>query len=358
MKDPFVKLAICVWLLIIGVMLVFGPVYATDCPPGEYSDCLPAAPNPLVPIVAAGAGGAAAVAATSRGPQPEQPPDKRKDAEEHCKEYKEALAIALLKAHLMLRALEDAKDAYQMMNEMYLAAQKAQYATGVIDIATLGASLLGGVPGQFGKTISQGLIKKLLGDLGAAAVKAGTKEAMKDVAAVLAGYPDDLNLTNLVTKPIAGSGKFPYLDGALKKWAESQLKDGLRNWAWNQLKNQVAGGQPSTLFSPFLSVVKDGVGSGMRFTDAVNAASDFTAKMAGNMLSVFSLVKGQMDWSHKVDAIRSKMMDAYEQMVSAELELKDLQDDVRSKQENYDHCIGLWTGAIEPGGRTIAVEKF
>lgn len=261
--------------------------------------------------------------------------------EEHCEEYKQAMDAALVKAHLKLRVLEDAKDAYQMVQEMYLAARKAAYLSGAVDFATLSASLLGGVPGS---TLGTGLIKKLLGDLGAAAVKAGTKEGMKDAAAVLAGYPDDLNLMDLATKPIVGDSKFidawgpkpddPIaaikMDGALKKWAEKQLQSELEK----------VFGSPS--------MIKDITATGTQ--EAVKVAGEFTAKMAGNMLSVFSLVKSQMDWSKKIDAIQNKMAGAWGRIASAELELKDLQENARSEQEIYKHCIGLWPPSAVLGG--------
>lgn len=54
--SKLLQLAICAFLLTMGLFLVIAPVHATDCPPGNYSDCVPAAPSPLVPIAAAAAG--------------------------------------------------------------------------------------------------------------------------------------------------------------------------------------------------------------------------------------------------------------------------------------------------------------
>ena len=119
LKYALLKLSIIVLFLSIALLLMNGLAYATDCPPGNYEDCIPAAPSPLIPVIAGGAGG---VVAVMTSPRP------REQEEDPCREIKEKWDSASQNAEVLLRELTTLTNAYiakrNEWNEKWLSAYK------------------------------------------------------------------------------------------------------------------------------------------------------------------------------------------------------------------------------------------
>jgi hypothetical protein len=193
--------------LLIALFVSVAPALASDC--NEPIDCAAAATtaqNPLLPIAGAGLGAGAAVAAqtirrngrgekepTEAGPQPP------------CQAQLDALLTARATAKAMLKALQQQRDYYAYLDQLYEITRFKGFMGATVDLAFLRQTLMGG-------SLKGGFVNQLV----FSALKGVLKEELKQAAGVIWVGDQPLDVGRLAEKGLSDAEKKAVLS-ALKE---------------------------------------------------------------------------------------------------------------------------------------------
>jgi hypothetical protein len=184
------------------------PAWASDC--NEPSDCAGAATtaqNPLLPIAGAGLGAGAAVAVQVIRPngrrKPEEPPQA--GPQPPCQGQLEALLSAREVARALMKALQQQRDYYAYLDQLYEVSRFKGFMSASVDLAFLRQTLMGG-------SLKGGWVNSIV----FSALKGILKEELKEAVGLMVVGDQQFDLAKLAEKGMSDAEKKAFLT-ALKE---------------------------------------------------------------------------------------------------------------------------------------------